>query len=229
MTTAELQAQPSVDVQQMIVNKLNESLTSDKFEKMVDEAVTKCLYNCVSNIFTSYGEFSKSLESKLKERLAIHCNLDEIPQYNDLVIKIITRNFETKINEILGKQISETMEALLETAPKEIYLDKLREEFVRWIAEDDGVDFDYVDEFGEYLFRVEESGSADGYFHVVMDKDPKAKKWAEAFRLSVTREGAVYAMRVGQVDMEKTLFIGPVFGFEKLLFGMKAAGTRIIR
>jgi hypothetical protein len=81
--------------------------------------------------------------------------------------------------------------------------------------------------YGEGEYGVSVDVTEDGMFsHIRLADEPDAKKWDIDIGIW-NRSQTIYHLRIG-AETEGRIFAGPFHNFERLLFQMKAAGSKIV-
>lgn len=203
------------------------------FEKIVEsgvieQAIEKKMVETITSIFNEqlrdYSEFGKKLTEKVKASLNVNMHDLAIPGYNDLVLKIIRRQVDAHTGHAIAEQIEKQMSNLLAPPPREIKLTELVADFIKKnTPDDDGCSCDDSPEEITFLFED------DGWFkYVRLDKNPNIDKYRCEIQLGLDKDGRIFSLKLDGKDSQHTLFIGPLYNFERSLFQMYAAGTKLV-
>lgn len=212
-----------MDFRTAVIESLDRLIASGAIEKAIEATLAKTIATVLEHELRSYSDFGKQIEEAVKQSLAIRGDLD-LPAYNDTLLQILRRQVETQTNAVLEQQVVSRMKELLTPAPESITLTKLVEAFMEQVK-------DHTDSgcvcYGEGEYGVSVDVTQDGYFgHIRLADEPDAKKWDIDIGFS-NREQTIYSLRLG-AETEGRIFAGPFYNFERLLFQMKAAGTKIV-
>lgn len=202
-------------------------VASGVIETHVEEVLTKTIKEIVSNQLSTYGEFGKQVAEAVKESLKLHGRLD-LPSYNHALLNVVRLQVEGQTNAIVQRQVAAELNKLLEPPPETIKLSKLVEQYVEFLKSESSYAC-HCDQYGEFSLVIEKSTSVDGYREIGFDDEPKKHRVDDCdIRLNVDREGRIWMLRFKyQSAVEKQLFAGPLYGFQKSLFDMRVAGTVI--
>lgn len=216
-----------MEFRQMVINALDKHVESGLVEKCVEEQVAKTIKEIVSDQLRAYSNFGEQLKVAVKESLALNGSLD-LPAYNDALLKIVRLQLETYTRDCLEKQVAQNLTKLLEPPPAEIKLSQLVEMYRQRVKEKLQGGCYCHGETG-ILFRRKDHDS--GFVYVDLHDEPKPKKdgllFSADIRLGIHRD-VLFSLSFGNRDIEKELFVGEFHGFERMLFQMKAAKTRIV-
>ena len=217
------------ELKQAVATAFDNVVASGAIEKAIHEQIGKCVESAIRDQFSTYGDFSKAIKAKVAS--LVDLNLDEIdlPSYRDLVSNVIKTRvgavMTTQFTELLDKDISE----LLEPAPAEITLEQLLKDFVKHQMDQGGAYDLHGQDFTLYIQRSESSlSSLSDYVDIYISKESNAGKYSCEIQIGIKGEGEVWKLKVGGKDMKDQLFVGPIFSFEKRLFQMYTAKTRLI-
>jgi len=209
-----------MDFRNAVIESLDKVIASGKIEEMIEAKLTKTIESILDDALRSYGDFGKSIGEQVNASLKIDEHLG-LPAYNDLVLKIVQRQIDTQIGGAMQSQLAEQLADLLKTPPAEVKLSDLTKEFSEFAIKD--IDRDHSDYF---TFGMEQSSR--GYRHLWFDPKGGKSQYSCKYRLGVTSEGRVFTLSIDGENPDKRLFVGPFYNFERTLFQMKVAGTKLI-
>lgn len=159
---------------------------------------------------------SSSLPRSLASQLGL-------PGYNGLIMKIVRAHVDSHVGNVLAKHVEKQMSKLLEPAPAEIKLSELINDFIER-NKPDGCECGGSDQI---TLHIEESRYASRW--IGLDKDEGKSEYSCEIRFAVSEsDGKIFGLRIDGQEADKTLFIGPIYGFERSPFQMYAAGTKLI-
>jgi hypothetical protein len=206
------------------VHKAFENMvTTGAVATIIEQHLMSCVQSAVKDALSSYGDFGKMLKEQVAKSLTINENLG-LPEYNDLILKIIRKQVDAQIGAQLQRNVAEQLAKLLETPPAEIKLSKLFEEFREY-----AVDHYARDEESHFTVGMKNNDYRDGSYDVWFDLKRDRSQFQSAHRVGVDADGCCWRLTVDNEDANQRLFLGPLFGFERLLFQIKVGGTKIIR
>lgn len=223
-----------MDLQQAALAAVERVFSSDAITQAIEKSIAKTVEDAIKDQLGAYSDFGKELKKKVGEALKLHGDID-LPSYNDSLLKIVRQSVEGRVNATIQQQVTEQLEGLLETAPESIKFSALVEEFKEW-AKDQARSCS-CDGEGEVSVLLDESETVTGYRSIFFDaerdqrdyltKTKRRDKWAHSIILNTDKEGRVYGLRLSGEDVTKTIFVGPLYGFERRLFQLFSAKTRI--
>jgi hypothetical protein len=211
-----------MDLRTEVIAALDRVIASGSIEKAIEDAVGKTVKSIMEDQLRSYSDIGKLIEASVKKSLAMNGELD-LPSYNDTLLKIIRKQVQSYTEDTIQRQVAKNLEELLAPPPESIKLSDLVEQYRKHLTNqlDEGDGYS-----GEFTFLMDHGDR--GYTHIELSDDPKVKRYNGDIRLGVDREGKIYTLSFGKREVEKDLFAGPFYQFEKSLFQMKAAGTKLI-
>jgi|GEM_PF-2476813 len=194
---------------------------------VIEQTIEKKLVETVSSIITSelrdYSEFGKGLQQHVKAALQVDFSSLGIPGYNDFILKIIRQQVTAHADLAIASQISGQLEQLLKPAPATINISEIVANFIKYNTPD-GCECDGPDEI-TLIIDEESYGSR----WVSLDKEPGKTLYRCDYRFGVSlSDGHVFGMNLDGKDIEKRLFVGNFYSFERDLFQMHASGTKVI-
>ena len=224
-------ADAKLDLGMLVADAISEIVDSGVIQNQIRASIEKTVKESIANQLTSYSDFGKRLAAAVGRSLQIHGDID-LPSYNDTVLKFVRDQLESETRNTIQRQIAERMRDLLQPVPATISIEKLVDQYREHLKHE--MDSGCVcDGPGEFLFRIDRdkasymthyrdfafSGSSE-------DKSPDIVVGVRIETADPDR-GQIWHLRFRDGDVEKKLFVGPVFGFERTLFQMKAANTVI--
>ena len=212
------------DITKAVSDAFDRIIASGAIEKAIEENLTKTINETIRDQLRTYSEFGKKLDEAIKAAMQVDFSHLGLAGYNDLILKIVRAQVDAGINTVLAQQVEEQMNALLMPAPAEIKLSKLVADFIEHSKSDYSCSCD-----GPTQISLHVDESSYGSRWVSMDKDEGKSQYQCSIRFGVHEEdGKIFALRIDGVEAGKTLFVGPIYNFERDLFQMYAAGTKLI-
>lgn len=205
------------DLKQAVSKAFNNVLASGAIEAAIEKQLASTISSLIQSEMREYSEFGKAIGAKVKEAVAVNLDRLDLPSYNDLILKILRIQIDGVMQGDAAKQLEANMAKLLEQAPAEITMEKLVEDFIEEHKEDK--------EGESFTLLIERKY---GSTYVSLDTEPGKTEYSCDFRLGVDKEGKVYHLAFGGKDVAKTLFVGPIYGFERHLFQLYAAKSKLI-
>jgi hypothetical protein len=213
------------ELQNAVANAFANVVAAGTIEKAIEEKLSKTITSIIDDELRSYSDFGKSLSEQVKAALAVDFSNLGIPGYNDLILKVVRRQVDAHVNSVIATQVESQLTELLESAPESITLTQLVAEFIKDRSDYHGCSCDGPDEI---TLVVDGSSSVDGYHNIYLDEEGGKSKYSCAIQIATNKEHTVYSLKIDDRDPKKTLFVGPLYNFERRLFQMYAAGTKLI-
>ena len=215
------------------MDQLKEAVAA-AFDKVVASgAIEEAIHNQIGAAVTAsinehlrdYSDFGKALKAKIGTLIEVDLDTIDLPSYRQLVGDIIKKRvgavMTTEFTEKLDKDISE----LLQPAPAEITLENLLEEFK---ASKKDAHNAYELSGNRFTLIIERNERLDGYMDVYLDEEPHKEKYSCDIHFRIKDAGEVWGLKLNGDDLKNKIFVGPMFNFEKRLFQMYTAKTRLI-
>lgn len=213
-----------MDFRQAVIGALDHILDTNVIQIAIAKALEKTIENVVKNELESYSDFGKRLQAAVKQSLALHGSID-VPSYNDAILKIVSAQLEAKTHAVIQQQVAANLKELLEPAPAAITLTALCESYIEFLKKhrDAGCVC-----HGEQIATMGIRPSDYDFRYVFFDDEPKKPPQQCDVELGIAGDGRIFSLRFRDRDVEKQLFAGPFYGFQRRVFQMKAAQTRIV-
>jgi hypothetical protein len=138
--------------------------------------------------------------------------------YNDIILKIVKEKLDNGIEAFGKAQIEKDLEELLKAPPAEIKLSELIEQMKSRARGDHDSECTCLIEWG----------SNDGWGRVYLDEGSAKSRRDCKYELAFTKDGEIYSFSIDGRDPSKKMFCGPFYAFERTLFQMYAAKTKLI-
>jgi hypothetical protein len=207
-------------LQQAVAAAFQKVVDSGAVEAAIEKNIAETIQGLVRDQLRPYSPFAKALNEQVAKALQVDLSRLDLPSYGQLILNIVRRRVEAETDNQLAKVVEKQLSELLATAPAEISLQQLVEQFIEEHADDEA-------ERNERITLIVD-GRDYGMRWIYMDKAERKDKYSCAIRFLHNHEtGKISALRLDGAEVEKTLFIGPLYRFERALFQMHAAGTRL--
>jgi len=217
-----------MDLSELTQAALEEFKASGKIEKMINEQLDATVRSAIKSAL-GY-KFEENLRKALSEEL--HVNLDHLGfgGYNQMVLGIVKKNVDQYMREDMGKRLDEAMKEILSNPPSEIRISEIIDAFVDECMKYNDEEDVCKDDIRERLI-IEENDH--GSYYDISIKDPDRNTWGRAdlfIHVSHLQDDNVHiiGIRVGGKNLEKDLFVGPLYGLDRLLFAAWHGGAKII-
>jgi len=207
------------DLEKHVTDAVRALVENGKLAAMVETHVAKLLDSILGDALRSYGDVGKQIGEAVKQAIAIDPQALGLEGYNLTVLAIVKQKLDAAIQKVGVEKLSKDMDELLGThAPETIKLSELVEQFKAWASQTGNeICCTVILEEPQYHHRW-----------LYLDAEPR-KKWNDCrFALMLGEDGHTTIFKVDGRDPKQTIIMGPLYGFEKTLFQMYAAGTKII-
>lgn len=200
------------DIQQLIEKTIQTKFDSGTLEKVVDAHVNTLIEDAVKDALRSWSPFGKGLKEMLETKLTLNPE-----SYNLMVLEVVQRLLDAHLQGHLKMQVEEGLKDILEPfdASKPIKMSELVRDFMESTSE-------YEDNMQGRITCHIEFGTLDGYWRFYLDKDEGTQKYQCDIQGAVNREGELYSLKISGEKVEKNLFLGPLYNFERRLFQLYA-------
>jgi hypothetical protein len=198
-------------------------LDSGKIEQLIERQLEATLKSVIEDSLRSYSDFGKGLQEHFKSALTFDPDRVKIPEYNAMVAHIVERKLAEFFHQEAAVKISAAMDEILKPAPAEMKFSELVETLKKDAVEDYRfkrsnpyvtVHVEPVSEYGSRWVRLDREGGKD--------------KYSCEFSFLASNYGGISALRFGGNDVNKSVFVGGYYGFERSLFQLHAAKTKLI-
>lgn len=213
-------------LKQAVAAAFDNVVVSGAIEAAIQEQIGKAVTSAIKDQISGYNsEFSKKIDAKIKGLLDV--NLDEIdlPSYRQLIADVIKSRVGAVMSAEFTEKLDKDIGELLQPAPVEITLEQLLEEFIE--SKKDAYNA-YELRGNDFTLIIERSEHHSTYVDVYIDEDSGTEKYSCAIQLRLKGDGEVWGVSLGGKDLKDKIFVGPLFNFEKRLFQMYTAKTRLI-
>jgi hypothetical protein len=195
-------------------------LTGEKGKRVIEEAVGKAVESAVRDA-TGYGsEFSKKLKAAVCEKLKVPDGFD-LPAYHDHVTKVVLAVVKDGMDKAVAAQVEARLKAIIRPVPAEIKLSEIAAEYRKQrVAERD------AGGGGDDSFTCRLTTADGGFHYLELDAERGKKEYQCDVRIGVYG-GKMFSLQFGGRRIERELFVGPLYAFERFVFQLHAAGTRV--
>lgn len=192
-------------------------VASGAIEQAIEKQLASTISSLIQHELRDYSDFGKALKERVQQAVAVNLDRMDLPSYNDLILQIIRRQLDGAMQSEAVQQLESNMAKLLAAPPAEMTLEKLIEEFI---------DANKEDREGESFTLIIDRKYGSTY--VCLDDESGKSEYSCDYRIGVDRDGKVYHLAFGGKDASKTLFMGPFYNFERTLFQLYAAKSKLI-
>lgn len=206
------------ELETAIVAAFTKMAETGAIEKIVAEKIAKTVDSILDDALRSYSDFGKQLKETINASLHVDMKGLSLTGYNDIILKIIKAKLDNSIEIVGAARIEKELEELLAAPPAEIKLSELVEQLKNGRTGGDWYQCTCIVDWG----------SNDGWGRIYLDEDGDKSKRDCDHELAFTKDGEIYSISIDGRDPSKKLFIGPFYSFERSLFQMYVAKTKLI-
>ena len=201
-------------------------VASGAIEEAIHKQIGVAVTAGISEHLRDYSAFGKALKEKIGTLIEIDLDKIDLPSYRQLAGDIIKKRVGAVMSAEFTEKLDKDIAELLAPAPATITLQELLDEFIE--SKKDAWNAHQLR--GEkFTLNINRSENCDGYVDVSIDEDPNQGRHSLCtIHLRIAGDGEVWALSLGGADIKNKIFVGPLFNFEKRLFQMYTAKTRLI-
>lgn len=210
---------------EFIVAEVARQGSEENVRKLVEANIAKTIAEAVNSSMRSYGDIGKQIEKAVATSLKLSEPLD-VPAYGMMVMAVLRQKMDEVLTPLVNERLGAEMAEILSVAPAVTDLSTIVDAMKG--------DEDEAERFGTHAtVLIEESENVPGYKMVyldpgTLDKRPyglnaKSKYECEA-RFSVNAEGKLYSLHIDRKDVQKTIVMGGMSKWQKMLFAAYACG-----
>lgn len=208
-----------MDLQKVINEQFQELESSGKIKEVFNTHLLDAIDASVRKAFCYGSDFRKSIEQAVKDSIRIDLSQLNITEYNHCVLQFVREALEANLTTNGFEKMKAAMEELLTVSvPEKMKLSELIEDAVSLLDEPPGeISFHCVD--SEYSFL-------DSYW-VYFDDRGGIDRYSCHYRLLIGSNGKIAAVHADGLELHEHKPMGGLYGIERLLFRLYAAGTII--
>lgn len=195
------------ELEEAITKTFGDMVASGKLTEIIEGHVQKSVDSVFRSFFETYSPFQEALQEYINQNLRV--------------------NFEglglaAAVFKFAEKQITQGLEYIFEGAPAEIKLSAL----VAMLEESERQD----DSQSEGIScHVELDKYTEGYHWIKLDRKRRKSSDECEYSIAVNKQGEGYNIGLPhRGDVTKKLFAGPFYGFDRALFQLYAAKSKLI-
>ena len=213
-------------VQDTISNMDHEGTIKDLIEKKVSSTIE----SVIEASFREYSDFGKGLKEYVEESLNIDFNRLGIEGYHDHILKIIGGVIDAKLKGDSERKLKETLDQIIVEAPKQIKLS----EIISMMKEQYTEDASDADNRWENMTCIVQDRNDAFFMYISLDSHPDKSKHSCAFRIGLHKNRSkdnvweVFTISIDGKSMRDTMFAGPFYQTEKLLYQIHCFNSEFI-
>ncbi|WP_456010587.1 hypothetical protein [Clostridium butyricum] len=212
-----------IDLNKVVNDTLSE-MENEKFvEKIVKDTLEKSIKSIVDDIFRSYSDFGKKLETYIESNLNIDFNRLGLEGYNGIVLAAVKEQLDKSITVQGVEKIKNSMDEMLSDIKEEYTLSEIVEK-----VKDDSDKESYEYDYDEHVFLIIDKSSG-GYTHIYIDNDEDEpdRKYDYSYQIDIDNKGKPYSIKFKGDEINTKQIMGGLYGLDKLLFKIYASGAKI--
>lgn len=216
-----------MDLNKLFIEK-SEKIISDKLPEIVEAQLEKVVSRVIEDVFSVYGDFSKSLKESISKKLEINLKNFDLVDYNGLVAttiqkelnKLVVNNSVAPITELV-----KNVTGYIDT--KKLYLSDIFEKIKEFIVEDN------YEDSGSFSFYVTED-EEKGWFTVSFDVNDEINedKCSTEFLISSGSHKTIFILRTKSTWDKRRTEVDPIKlvqlnNIQHYLFRLYSAGVEV--
>jgi len=211
-----------IDLNKIVNDTLVEMDKENYVEKVVKDTLEKTIKSIVEDVFRSYSDFGKSLQTHIEENLNINFRNLGIEGYNGLVLAAVQEQLDKAITIQGIDKIKESMNDMLKDTKDEYTLTEI-------ITALKGESFkeEYEFDYDEKIELIIVDGG-HGYKHIYLDEEEKGRKYECDYQIDLDKEGKPYSIKLKGSEINTKKIMGGLYGLDKLLFKIYSSGAKIV-
>lgn len=202
---------------------LDTMITGGVIETLIADRLEKTIASVVDDAFKNYSDFGKSLTKAITENLQVDFKKLDLATYHDFILKYVQRQLDASLLAKAEIEIGANLKGMLDSVPAEVKISDLVAGFIEFVSEHRRFERDDSDQI---TLIIEESSY--GFRHIFLDIQANQDRYRCKYQLDCDKEGRVYSVKIDDVDPQKTMFIGPLYSFERQLFQLYVAKSALI-
>ncbi len=218
-----------LDINEIVQETIASMDHEGKIKELIEQKVSSTIEGVIADSFKEYSDFGRNLKKYVDEKLNIDFRAIGLEGYHDHIIKTISSVISANLHGESEKRLKETLGKIIVEAPKQMKLSEIikmaREQFEEEASEEDN-------RWESMTCRVDDRN--DTFFrYISFDKKPDKSRHGCAYRIGLhkdrdSKKWTVFTMTIDNESMNKSLFIGPFYNVEKILYQMHCANSEII-
>jgi len=214
-----------IDLSEAILEAANKLIASGKIEAAIEKQLEETVGRIIEEHLRSYSDFGKALGQHIRAAIGVNLESVTIPEYNTMIADIVARRVDAFLRKEGHEALDVTLSEILRPAPAEMKLSELVEAFKRWVVQR----YDYEPQDGGEITVIIE-GKPEKYNPrwISFDRNNNTEKYKCEFSFLLSWDGTVSYIRMRGHNTKDDIFIGGYYGFERDLFRLHAAKTKLV-
>ncbi|HBL06244.1 MAG TPA: hypothetical protein DDZ33_04750 [Clostridium sp.] len=211
-----------IDLNKIVNDTLVEMDKENYVEKVVKDTLEKTIKSIVEDVFRSYSDFGKNLQTHIEENLNINFRNLGIEGYNGLVLAAVQEQLDKTITIQGIEKIKESMDEMLKDTKDEYTLTEIITALKGESCKEE-YEFDYDERIG---LIIEDAGN--GYKHIYLDEEEKDRKYECDYQIDIDGKGKPYSIKLKDREIDTKKIMGGLYGLDRLLFKIYSSGAKIV-
>lgn len=210
----------ATDFQSIVIAEIERQARSENITRLIEKKVDEVITESITSAFRSYGDVNKQIEAAIKESLQIGDRLD-LPAYGVMVLALVRQKLDERVHSLIANRLDTEINEILSIAPKELLFSKLVEAMTEAAKEDDR-------RWSSNVTCIVEHDDRYDWINVWLDKEDKADKRNCEITFTLSKDGGILSCTFDHKDPKKVVRMGPMWGYQKMIFGAYCCGSKII-
>lgn len=222
----------------LVKEAIENAIQSDSLRGKVQQAADKAISEAIEQAFGYSSEFRRGITESVKSILPI-VSAQELSVFAHATREVIQRRLANLASETSKAYMDKVLKDILPEEPV-IDIKDLKEEYLSKLINDASMEdcsCHDASEQMEFGWNIEQSANSEGYWDLWMNPDPDANRYDKnsvALRFKKSDQEGLHQcwmVSLGTNHHEvniKSLFSGPLYGFDAMLFRL-ATGTALLK
>lgn len=216
----EKQQNLKIEGMDLITKSVIQSMIDDgKIHDLIEKNIENVVKSAVDNAFGHSSDIRKQLEVAVKGAIKINTNDLGLDGYNKFILQVIKGKLDYQIHLSGKERLEKELEDILKTPPTEMKLSELINEFKG--------DIDREDITTDECTVIIQKQSWGAHWIYIGKKSGESDYLCE-HSIYLEENGKISSLRCKGIDFSKDPFCGRLYGFEKTLFQLYAAHSKVI-
>ena len=217
--------QINLNIEEIVTQSISAALAPERLQALIEKQVGEVADKAIKDVFSSYGDFSKTVSTAIKTLIPHELSLDGAASWNHAIGQHIAQRLQSVNDQRIAQALNPMLEKLLETPPAQVKVSELVAKAVEYWGEEYGERRD-----GKPTITIDKDtdGITGGYWNLYMDEVEGTRNYSCAIQLAINKSGEVYSLKVNEQDIKTVKFAGPFFSFEAYLFNLYTGGSKLV-
>lgn len=207
-----------------------QACTAERLQPLIDKAISEALKSAIGDATGYNSEFRKTMAAQLADALPHGLGADDVAKFQHVLNQAVTRHVHDANAATVQTSLDKLMGEVMPDVPKVVKLSELMKDvraglhkeqheafYAHWEPSPYGGGHLYLDE--------DEHPGQSGYG--ARNRDRKDVKYSAEHRISVTKDGEVYALRMDSKDVTPNSRPNVIGSFDTTLMAMYVGRTRL--